>query len=69
MILPNVTSVVEHEPFIKIKIRVVKERVQSVRHSLPFEKIPQKMTFHMVFNSVKLLNLFPVKGGLSYSPK
>ena len=27
------------------------------------------MTVHMVFNCVKLLNLFPVKGGLPYSPK
>ena len=65
----NVTSAGEHEPFIKRKIRVVKEHVRSVRNSLTFEKIPQKMKIHMVFNPVKLLNLFPVKGGLKYSPK
>ena len=59
----NLTSAIER------KIRVVKERVRCVQHSLPFDKIPLKMTIHMGFNCVKLLDLFPVKGGLPYSPK
>ncbi len=42
-----------------------------VRHSLPFTSIPIKMLTHMTFFVVKMLNHFPVKGGISsqYSPK
>ncbi|MGL6132320.1 MAG: hypothetical protein ACRCZ9_11980, partial [Fusobacteriaceae bacterium] len=67
----NVTSANEHEPYIERRIRVVKERVRSVRHSLPFKTIPTKMVTHMVFFVVKLLNYFPTTGGVSevYSPK
>ena len=67
----NLASANEHEPYIKWRIRVVKERTRAVRHSLPFTSIPPKILTHMVFFVVKLLNLFPVKGGVSteYSPK
>ncbi len=67
----NLTSANEHEPYIERRIRVVKERTRSVRHSLPFSSIPPKILTHIVFFVVKLLNLFPVKGGVStqYSPK
>ena len=67
----NLTSANEHEPYIERRIRVVKERKRAVRHSMPFTSIPSKMLTHMVFFVVKLLNLFPVKGGVSteYSPK
>jgi hypothetical protein len=67
----NLTSANEHEPFIERRIRVVKERVRSIRHSLPFQTIPKVILTHMVFYAVKLLNYFPVKGGVSeiYGPK
>jgi hypothetical protein len=67
----NLTSANEHEPFIERRIRVVKERVRSIRHSLPFKSIPIRMLTHMIFFAVKMLNNFPVKGGISteYSPK
>jgi len=67
----NLTSANEHEPFIERRIRVVKERVRSLRHSLPFQTIPKVILTHMVFYAVKLLNYFPVKGGISevYGPK
>jgi hypothetical protein len=67
----NLTSANEHEPYIERRIRVVKERVRAVRHSLPFTSIPMQMTAHMVFFVVKLLNHFPAKGGVSsqFSPK
>ena len=67
----NLTSPNEHEPYIERRIRVVKERVRAVRHSLPFTSIPMQMTAHMVFFVVRLLNSFPAKGGVSdqYSPK
>jgi hypothetical protein len=67
----NLTSANEHEPFIERRICVVKERVRSIRHSLPFTKLPRIILTHMVFYAVKLLNYFPVKGGISetYGPK
>ena len=67
----NLMSTNEHEPYIERRIRVVKERAQAVRHSMPFTAIPSKMLTHMVFFVVKLLNLFPMKGRVSteYSPK
>jgi hypothetical protein len=67
----NLTSANEHEPYVEHKIRAIKERVCAVRHSLPFSNIPAQITTHMVFFVTKLLNFFPVKGGISdqYSPK
>ncbi len=67
----NLTSASEHVPEIERRIRVIKERARSSRHSLPFNRIPKLLTIHLVFNSVKLLNHFPVKGGISdtISPK
>jgi hypothetical protein len=67
----NLTSANKHEPFIKRRICVVKERVQLIQHSLPFQTIPKVILTHMVLYAVKLLNYFPVKGGVSeiYGPK
>ena len=67
----NLTAANEHENYIERKIRVIKERVRAVRHPLPFSKIPTLITTHMAFFVTKLLNFFPVKGGISdqYSPK
>ena len=67
----NLTSANEHEPYIERRIRVIKERTRAVRHSLPFKQIPIKMLTHMVFFTIKMINYFPAKGGVSaqYSPK
>ena len=67
----NLASANEHEPFVERRIRVINERIRSIRHSLPFRAIPKTMTTYMVFYVVKLLNYFPAKGGISdqYSPK
>ncbi len=67
----NLTSVNEHEPFIERCICVVKERVWSIQHSVPFQTIPKIIMMHMVFYAVKLLNYFLEKGGVSeiYGPK
>ena len=66
----NLMSANKHKPFIKHHIHVVKERVCSLCHSLPFKQLPKQVTIYMVFYAVKLLNYFPVKGGISdqYSP-
>jgi hypothetical protein len=67
----NLTSCSEHVPEIERRIRVVKERCRATRHSLPFNRVPRLLTIHIVFHSVKLLNHFPPKGGISdtISPK
>jgi hypothetical protein len=67
----NLASANKHELFIEHCICVVKERVRSIHHSLPFQTIPKVILTHMVFYVVKLLNYFPVKGGVSevYGPK
>jgi hypothetical protein len=67
----NLASANEHVPEIKRRIRVVKERCRASRHSLPFQRVPKLLTIHIVLNSVKMLNFFPTKGGISdnISPK
>jgi hypothetical protein len=67
----NLNTANKHEPFVKRKICVIKGRVRAVRHLLPFSQLPMQMTTHMAFFVVKLLNFFPVKGGIldQYSPK
>jgi hypothetical protein len=66
----NLASASEHVPVIERRIRVVKERCRATRHGLPFDRIPKLLTIHIVLNAVKLLNFFPMKGGVSdtYSP-
>jgi hypothetical protein len=61
----NLASANEHVPEIERRIRVVKERSRSGRLDLPFERIPKLMTIHIVLQSVKMLNPFPSKGGIS----
>ncbi len=67
----NLTSANKHEHFIECCIFVVKERVWSIQHSLPFQTIPKVILTCMVFYAVKLLNYFLAKGSVSeiYSPK
>ena len=67
----NLASDNEHVPEIERKIRVVKERCCAARHGLPFQIILKLLTIHIVFQTVKLLNLFPTKGIISdtLSPK
>jgi hypothetical protein len=67
----NLTSANEHVPEIKRRIRVVKERARSSRHSPPLNRIPRLLTVCIVFKAVKHLNYFPPKGGISdiFSPR
>ena len=66
----NLTSANEHVPYIERKIIVVKERARCVRHILPFNRIPRLLLIHITFVSVKMINYFPKKGGVSsvYNP-
>ena len=68
----NLSSASEHVPEIERTIRVIKERVRAVVYSLPVNALPPKvLTHYAVLFVTKLLNLFPVKGGIStqFSPK
>jgi hypothetical protein len=67
----NITSADEHVPEVERCIRVIKERVRAIRHSLPFDQVPQMITIHMVLHVVKILNYFPTKRGISatWSPR
>jgi hypothetical protein len=62
--LPKTPSVdwaaaVQHCGLIKRNIRFVKEKVQSLRHSLPFVHVPAIMVIQMVLHIVKFVNGFP----------
>jgi hypothetical protein len=50
---------------------VVKERCRAIRHSLPFNKLSLIIIMYMVLHSVRMLNFFPQKAGVSdiLSPK
>ena len=61
----NLAAANEHVPEIERRIRVVKERVRALRHSLPFQRIPALMTIHVVLHSAKMLTNFPTKAGVS----
>ena len=61
----NLSSANEHVPKIERKISVVKERCWATQHSIPFKRINKLLTIHIVFQTVKLINLSPTKGGIS----
>jgi hypothetical protein len=61
----NLASAKEHVPEIERRIRVVKERTRAIRHGLPFNRIPPLLLVWIVFAAVRMLNSFPVKGGIS----
>ena len=61
----NLESDSEHVPEIERQIRVEKERIRSIIHSLTFNKAPKLFLIYLVFQAIKMLNHFPVKGGIS----
>jgi hypothetical protein len=58
----------EHVSLIERNICFLKEKVRSLRHSLPFERISALMLIRMVLHTVPFLNSFPRKGGLQHYP-
>ena len=58
----------EHVGLIERNIRFLKEKVRSLRHSLPFERIPALVLIRMVLHTVPFMNSFPRKGGLQHYP-
>ena len=61
----NLAAKSEHVADIERRIRVVKERARAARSRLPFRRIPELLTIWIVFQSVRMLNYFPSKGGVS----
>jgi hypothetical protein len=59
----------QHCGLIEQNIRFLKEKIHSLHHSLPFERVPGIMVVHMVLHIVKFVNEFPQKGRLKlFSP-
>ena len=67
----NFSNPQEHVPEAERNNRVIKERIRSTYHRLPFKQLTKWMTIFLVMDSAKKLNFFPVKGGISqhYSPR
>ena len=61
----NLATANEHVPEIKIRIRLLKERIRSVRSSLPFNKVPSLMIIYLVLSVRKFVTYFITKGGIS----
>ena len=61
----NLTSANEHVPEIERRIRMVKERVRALRHSLPFSRLPKILTIHLVLTAVKMMGYFRTKNCVS----
>jgi hypothetical protein len=53
----------QHCGLIERNIRFLKEKIRSLRHSLPFERVPGIMVVCMVLHIVKFVNGFPRRGG------
>ncbi len=59
----------QHCGLIEQNSRFLKEKIRSLRHSLPFEWVPGIMVVHMVLHIIKFVNGFPCHGGVKhYSP-
>jgi hypothetical protein len=59
----------QHCGLIESNIRFLKEKIRSLRHSLPFEQVPGIMIVCMVLHIIKFVNGFPRQGGVKhYSP-
>ena len=62
-------AALQHCGLIERNIRFLKEKIRSLCHSLPFERVPGIMIVRMVLHIVKFVNGFPRKGGMKhYSP-
>ena len=55
----NITAANEHVPQVERQIRVIKERVRAIRHSLPFQYLPVLMLVELTYFSTMWLNAFP----------
>ena len=61
----NTVSNDEHVPEIERQIRTLKERTRAIYCTLPFCKIPRRLTIEMLYAANYWLNMFPRKGAIS----
>ena len=61
----NTTATKEHVSEAKRKIHVVTERARGILCTLPYQNIPSRMKFKILYFIVLWLNTFPVKNGVS----
>jgi hypothetical protein len=67
----NYTNAQDHVPQAERNNRTIKERIRAALHHLPYKKLPKTMVKYLAMVQTMLLNLFPVKGGVSkyFSPR
>jgi len=53
----------QHCGLIERNIRFLKEKIRSLHHSVPFERVPDIIVVRLVLHVVKFVNGFPRKGG------
>jgi hypothetical protein len=61
----NVVAKAEHVPEIERHVRTIKERTLCVHNTVPFKRMPARMTIEMAHASVFWLNMFPASDGVS----
>jgi hypothetical protein len=66
--MPSLDWVValQHCGLVERNIHFLKEKTRSIRHSLPFERVPGIMVVRMVLHIVKFVNGFPQKEGVKH---
>ena len=61
----NVVPPDSHVGEVERSIQTIKERLRSCVHGLPFKRLPKLLIRHMVADTVRCLNLFPWRYGVS----
>ncbi len=59
-------AALQHCGLIERNIRFLKEKIRSLRHSLPFERVPGIMVVRMVLHIVNFVNGFPRRGRVKH---
>ena len=65
-ILMNIATTNEHVPEIERMIRVLKERIRSTVHGVPFKRFPIMMKRDIVKKERAWINMFPHRDGVSH---
>jgi hypothetical protein len=55
-----------HVETVKRQIRFLKERIRSVRFTIPYKKLPRRFTIEMVHKVTMLINSLPKQNGIHY---
>jgi len=55
----------ERVPVVERSIETIKERTRCLCKSIPYKRYTKLMTVHAVLTSVRWINQFPSKGGIS----